>query len=59
MSYTFQDAAQDLEPVAEEKTLSLLDLLFSGGMAGSIIIGVLFVLLFAAVYIYFERLFAI
>ena len=28
-------------------------------MAGSIIIGVLFVLLFAAVYIYFERLFAI
>ena len=59
MSYTFQDAAQDLGPVAEEKTLSLLDLLFSGGMAGSIIIGVLFVLLFAAVYIYFERLFAI
>jgi biopolymer transport protein ExbB len=59
MSYIFQDAAQDLEPVAEEKTLSLLDLLFSGGMAGSIIIGVLFVLLFAAVYIYFERLFAI
>ena len=59
MSYTFQDASQDLEPIAEEKTLSLLDLLLSGGMAGTIIIGVLFILLFAAVYIYFERLFAI
>ena len=57
--YTIQDAAQDLEPIAEEKTLSLLDLLLSGGMGGTIIIGILFVLLFAAVYIYFERLFAI
>lgn len=57
--YTIQDAAQDLEPIAEEKTLSLLDLILSGGTGGTIIIAVLFVLLFAAVYIYFERLFAI
>jgi biopolymer transport protein ExbB len=43
----------------EEKTLSIFDLLFSGGLAGTIIIIILFVLLFIAVYIYFERWFAI
>ncbi|SRX54253.1 MotA/TolQ/ExbB proton channel family protein [Aequorivita sp. CIP111184] len=53
------DVAQDLEPVAQEKTLSIMDLLLTGGIAGQIIIAVLFVLLFVAVYIYFERLFAI
>lgn len=53
------EVAQDLEPIAEEKTLSIMDLLLNGGVAGQIIIGVLFVLLFVAVYIYFERLFAI
>lgn len=53
------EAAQDIEPVAQEKTLSIMDLLLTGGPAGQIIIAVLFVLLFVAVYIYFERLFAI
>ncbi|HET7361812.1 MAG TPA: MotA/TolQ/ExbB proton channel family protein [Salinimicrobium sp.] len=53
------EAAQAAEPVVEEKTLSLFDLFFSGGMAGTIIIILLFVMLFAAVYIYFERWFAI
>lgn len=53
------DAAQSAEPLVEEKTLSLFDLFFSGGMAGNIIIGLLFIMLFVAVYIYFERLFAI
>ncbi|WP_081211780.1 MotA/TolQ/ExbB proton channel family protein [Salegentibacter sediminis] len=52
-------AAQDAEPVVEEKTLSLFDLMLSGGLGGQIIIIILFVLLFAGVYIYFERLFAI
>ena len=36
-----------------------MDLIMSGGLGGQIIIAILFVLLFAAVYIYFERLFAI
>lgn len=54
-----QDAAQAIEPVVEEKTLSIMELLMDGGLGGQIIIGVLFVLLFVAVYIYFERLFAI
>lgn len=53
------EVAQDLEPITEEKTLSIMDLLLNGGVAGQVIIGVLFVLLFVAVYIYFERLFAI
>lgn len=52
-------AMQNLEPEVTEKTLSIMDLLMSGGLGGQIIIGVLFVLLFVAVYIYFERIFAI
>ena len=55
-----QEAAEFLdgeEPV--EKTLSIIDLLLTGGPAGIVIIAVLFVLLFIAIYIYFERLFAI
>lgn len=56
---TLVNSAQEVEPLVEEKTLSLMDLLFSGGTAGTVIIIILFVLLFVAVYIYFERLFAI
>jgi len=56
----FQDGAelaQDEETV--EKTLSVIELISSGGTAGIIIMLLLFVLLTAAIYIYFERLFAI
>ncbi len=53
------DTNQDLEPIIQEKTLSIVELITDGGMAGQIIIGVLFILLFVAVYLYFERLFAI
>ncbi len=58
----FQDLAQDPEMgevLSEEKTLSVIDLIFSGGTGSVVIIAVLFVLLFVACYIYFERLFAI
>lgn len=56
-----QDLAEGAtgELVSEEKTLSIMDLILSGGTANIIIIVVLFVLLFVAVYIYFERIFAI
>lgn len=54
---TLPSLAAEEEPV--EKTLSLFDLLMSGGLPGQIIILVLFILLFVAIYIYFERLFAI
>ncbi|HLS30724.1 MAG TPA: MotA/TolQ/ExbB proton channel family protein [Flavobacteriaceae bacterium] len=53
------EVAQDMEPVSEEKTLSYMELLFSGGIAGNTIIAILFILLIIAIYIYFERYFAI
>ena len=42
-----------------KKTLSIIELISSGGTAGMLIIALLFVLLVVAIYIYFERLFAI
>tara|TARA_R110002050_G_scaffold157357_1_gene285910 strand:- start:2748 stop:3449 length:702 start_codon:yes stop_codon:yes gene_type:complete len=47
----------DGEPV--EKTLSIIELISSGGAAGQIIIALLFLMLVGAIYIYFERIFAI
>ena len=54
-----EEAVQNLDPEVTDKTLSIMDLIMSGGLGGQIIIAILFVLLFVAVYIYFERLFAI
>lgn len=47
------------EPESVEKTLSIIELIKSGGTAGQLIIALLFVLLVVALYIYFERLFTI
>jgi biopolymer transport protein ExbB len=47
------------EPERVEKTLSIIELLTSGGIGGQLIMLVLFLLLFFAIYLYFERLFAI
>jgi len=47
----------DNQPV--EKTLSVWDLLTNGGIGGQIIILVLFIMLFFAIFLYFERLLAI
>jgi biopolymer transport protein ExbB len=54
-------AVQDglLEPVAVEKTLSIWELISSGGVGGNIIMITLGLLLFFALYLYFERLMAI
>lgn len=60
MLKTVQDGAElitDGESV--EKTLSIIELISSGGLAGQIIILLLFFLLMVASYIYFERIFAI
>ena len=57
-----QDLAQDPEVgniISEEKTLSVMDLILSGGTGSIVIISVLFLMLFVALYIYFERIFAI
>lgn len=51
------DVLPDGESV--EKTLSIIELISSGGTSGMVIIIILFVLLIVATYIYFERIFAI
>ena len=56
----FQENKEMLEEaVSEEKTLSIYKLIIDGGLGGQIIIALLFVLLAIALYIYFERFFAI
>ena len=47
------------EEFRTEKTLSLIELIENGGLGGQLIIGILFLLLIIAFYIYFERWFAI
>ncbi|WP_027138427.1 MotA/TolQ/ExbB proton channel family protein [Gaetbulibacter saemankumensis] len=62
LSTVLQDTLEQAElPDGEsvEKTLSIIELISSGGVAGQVIIILLFVLLMGAIYIYFERLFAI
>jgi len=44
---------------AQEKTLSIMDMIVDGGTANIVIIGILFVMLAVALFLYFERLFAI
>ena len=58
----FQDLVDETqvgELVSEEKTLSVIDLIFNGGTGSILIISVLFVMLAVGLYIYFERLLAI
>jgi biopolymer transport protein ExbB len=53
------ETAIQLDAEAVEKTLSIVELIKSGGVAGQLIIALLTVLLVVALYIYFERLFTI
>ena len=56
----FQENKEVLEgAVSNEKTLSIYKLIMNGGLGGQIILTILFVLLTIALYIYFERFFAI
>ncbi len=55
-----QETQEVLEEVlSEEKTLSIYNLIMDGGIGGQVIITILLVMLIAALYIYFERIFAI
>lgn len=54
-----QETTEVLEEATQEKTLSIIQLIKDGGVGGQIIIGVLFLLFALALYIYFERFFAI
>ncbi len=51
--------SQKVAEEATEKTLSIYSLIMEGGLAGQLIMGLLFILLVVALFIYFERLFAI
>ena len=56
----YQENKELLEELTQdEKTLSIYKLIMDGGLGGQIIIALLFVLLSVALYIYFERFFAI
>jgi biopolymer transport protein ExbB len=56
-----QQEAQEVldEALSEEKTLSIYNLIMDGGIGGQVIIFILLILLITALYIYFERVFAI
>jgi len=59
MILTQELQAETAAATAEEQSISVIDLIASGGTGSVVIIGILFVLLFVALYIYFERIFAI
>lgn len=54
-----QAATQIAEDVATEKEITLMSVIFSGGPVGATIMTVIFLMLFFAIYLYFERLMAI
>jgi biopolymer transport protein ExbB len=60
LTQTIQDEQElltDVIPV--EKSISIIELINAGGLSGQLIIAILFLMLVLAIYIYFERLFAI
>jgi biopolymer transport protein ExbB len=59
ISFYQENAGVLEEAVQEKKTLSIYNLILDGGLGGQIIIAILVVLLAVALYIYFERFFAI
>jgi len=52
-------AAQAIEQIPTKPELSVMDIVFSGGIAGQTIMVALFIMLFFAIYLYFERIMAI
>lgn len=57
---TIQEVSEVVpEIISEEKTLSIYNLIMDGGIGGQVIIALLVALLTLALYIYFERFFAI
>ncbi|MDR6966854.1 biopolymer transport protein ExbB [Flavobacterium arsenatis] len=54
-----QAATQIAEDVASDKEITLMSIIFSGGPVGTTIMTVIFIMMFFAIYLYFERLMAI
>ena len=59
LSFYQENSTELITSDAQEKTLSIFSLIKEGGLGGQLIISLLFVLLAVALYIYFERFFAI
>ncbi len=59
LSFIQENIDAVVDAVSDEKTLSIYKLIMDGGLGGKVIIALLFVLLAVALYIYFERFFAI
>ena len=63
LSKLIQDTAQAVDPLVEgepvEKTLSIIELITTGGTAGIVIISLLMLMLILTLYIYFERILSI
>lgn len=54
-----QSAAQVSEGIVAKPEVYLISIIFSGGLVGTIIMSAIFIMLFFAIYLYFERLWAI
>lgn len=54
-----QAATQIADAATVPSEITLMDIIFSGGLVGTIIMGTIFLMLFFAIYLYFERLMAI
>ena len=52
-------ATQATEQLSTKPELSVMDIVFSGGIAGQTIMAAIFIMLFFAIYLYIERLMAI
>ncbi|GAK76311.1 MotA/TolQ/ExbB proton channel family protein [Nonlabens ulvanivorans] len=62
MNLIIQETGEVVEstmPLVEEETQTVFDIILSGDPSGTVIICILILLLFVALYIYFERLFKI
>jgi biopolymer transport protein ExbB len=52
-------ANQAVESIAAKKELTLMEIIFSGGIVGQIVMTAIFIMLFLTIYLYLERLMAI
>jgi biopolymer transport protein ExbB len=52
-------ANQAVESIATKKELTLMEIIFSGGLVGQIVMTAIFIMLFLTIYLYLERLMAI
>ena len=52
-------ANQAVESIAAKKELTLMEIIFSGGLVGQLVMTAIFIMLFLTIYLYLERFMAI